>query len=886
MTAQQRIYLVDAHAYLHRAYHALYGSQLRSSAGEPVWALFGFAKMLLAIIKKETPDYLAVCFDLPEPTFRHKKFKEYKATRKELDEDLIVQLGQAENMVRTMGLTTVAQPGYEADDLLATLARRAIEDGLDAVIVSGDKDALQLIGERVKVYNEAKEIFYDAEGVREKLKVAPEQVVDYLAIIGDTSDNVPGVPGIGPVGAVKLLNHFGTLAEAIEAAKQGHKDIKPKAAESLVKFAEAARLSQDLIRLDAQAPIKVKPRDCSPEVEPTPELIELFSRLGFKSILKSLGAVPASAEPPAPSVAGAGSAAAPAAILFKPVPPREMAAAAQTAPMVAVAVEHGAQPDLLTTANPQVGLALPDGRTAVFIDEDFVKHRGALAKIFGAGDVQKFGHDLKAVIRGLDGSGLELAPPLADTMLAAYCLDPSRPEYALEAVLAEAGLDLPPDEERSQALARRAAAVWALHKRFDPELRRTGLEKLYREFELPLLRVLAAMEIEGVAIDRAYLQRLAKEFAGEIARIKREVDKLAGVEINLGSPKQLVELLVDKLKLPVIHKTKKGGVSTDETALRAWSEQHPIPGKIIEYRELTKLKSTYIDALLEKADPETDRVHSHFNQAGTATGRLSSLDPNLQNIPVRTALGRRIRRGFIAGKGRALLAADYSQIDLRVLAHLSADPMLCGAFRGGEDVHLKTASEVFGLAPEDVSPEMRRRAKAVNFGIVYGQSAHGLSGELGIAHGQAKEYIDGYFQRYSGVAAWLKSNLDAARRDGCVKTLLGRIRYLPDINAKNFRERAFNERVAGNTPIQGTSADIIKAAMINIHTKMAESGKWKARLVLQVHDELIFELPQSEVVKFGAWVRREMETAIKLDVPVVVDVKSGPNWNEMKAVKL
>lgn len=896
MTAEKRIYLVDAHAYLHRSYHALYPSQLRNSAGDPVWALFGFAKMLIAMINKDKPEYLAVCFDLPEPTFRHKMYKEYKATRKELDDDLIVQLNFAEEMVKTMGLQTVSRAGYEADDLLATLSRKGVEEGLRVVIVSGDKDALQLVDDKVRVYNESKDVLYDAEGVRDRLKVGPKQVVDYLAIVGDASDNVPGVPGIGAIGAAKLLEKFGTLEGAIAAAKKNDPSIKPRAAESLVKSQKLSKLSRELIRLEERAPIKVKPTDCIAKVEATPALIDLFSKLGFKSILKTLGAQPvevtASGKPSAGPVNGAKKVQ----IKFKKVSPREMAEAAQLSPMIAVVVEQAEQPDLLTSSNPQVALALPDGRAAAFLDKDFETYRSALAKILGAQEVEKVGHDLKAAMRLLKESGFKIVSLKADTMLAAYCLNPSRPTYDFESILEETtGASLPAsDGDRAQALSWRAAGLWALVKRFDSEMREKNLLKLYMDFELPLLRVLSDMETEGIAVDRNYLKKLSKEFEVEITKIKREVDKLAGIEINLSSPKQLADLFVGKLKLPIIHKTKKGGISTDETALKAWADlgRTPIPAKIIDYRERTKLKSTYIDALLEKADPETGRVHSHFNQAGTATGRLSSLDPNLQNIPIRTALGRRIRQAFVAVKGSVLLAADYSQIDLRVLAHLSGDKALCAAFRSGEDIHTKTAGEIFDISPENLDPEMRRRAKAVNFGIVYGQSAHGLSLELGIPHGKAKQYIEGYFARYSGVQTWLKKNLEGARKDGYVKTLSGRIRYLPDINAKNFQTRSFNERVAGNTPIQGTSADIIKAAMINIHSKMEKSnikmaplGHWKARLVLQVHDELIFELPESEAGEFGSWVRSEMETAIKLKVPVLVALKSGPNWNKMEALK-
>jgi DNA polymerase-1 len=874
-TAVKRLYLVDAHAYLHRAYHALYPTKLKSAQGVPVWALFGFAKMLLMLLKRDRPDNMAVCFDLPGPTFRHEKFEDYKATRDEIDDDLIQQLERAEEMVRAMGLPTVAVPGYEADDLLATLARQGAASGYEVVVVSGDKDILQLVGNQIKVLNEAKDMLYDdASKVHDKLGVRPEQVVDYLAIVGDKVDNVPGVPGIGAIGAAKLLGEFGTLEAVLSAAQDGHPSIKGKKLESLRASGKLVRLSRELIRLEDKVPLKIKAQDCVARVEATPELVKLFSEFGFKSLLKSLGA---SAEPQevAPVVEKSLK------IKYTSVAAAVLAKDAAKAKFVGLAVGEPAQPDLLHGSGPLLALALPDGRSAIFTEAEQAKHQKTLQKVLSSESIPKIGHDLKECIRLLRRKGLALSGELSDSLLAGYCIDPARSKYDLGSLLHEFGVDVP-EEQPEEALARAAALAIGLHSAYEKQLKTAGLLGLYRDVEMPLMRVLCDMEAAGVALDAGYLKKLSKDFDKRIGALKATIDKLAGVEINLKSPKQLAELLFETLGLPAGKKTKKGSISTNEETLRGLVDLHPIPGKIIEYRELTKLKSTYIDALQEKMDSSSQRVHTHFHQYGTATGRLSSVEPNLQNIPIRSAEGRKIRQAFVAEKGNVLLGADYSQIDLRVLAHLSGDETLCGAFRSGEDVHLKTASEVFDLDPKDVDKEMRRRAKAVNFGIVYGQNAHGLAQGLDIPFAQARDYIAAYKKRYSGVTQWIEDNLETAKRQGYVKTLLGRMRHLPDLQAKNFQVRAFNERVAGNTPIQGTSADIIKVAMINIRQRLLQSGQYKARMVLQVHDELVFELPKGEAKSFAQAARAEMENAIELRVPVVVDVKMGTNWNGME----
>jgi len=873
---KESLYLIDAHAYLHRAYHAL--PPLSTKSGEPVGALYGFARLLLSLSKREKPCYMAVCFDSPGPTFRHQAFTDYKATRKEIDEALKSQLARAEELVRAMNIPTVRAPGYEADDLLATLARRGETQDLDVVIVSGDKDTLQLVDGSVRVLNEAKGLLYDEGKVVERYKVSPGQFADYLAILGDASDNVPGVPGIGEVGAAKLLVRFKTLDALLDAARSGHKDVPPKAAKALVENEAKLRLSRELVGLRFDAPVSVEPKECRYSIESSEKLVELFSRFEFKSLLRELGASGSSvpeAQMSASRVGGGsdGTEPAPASMESRVVTPAEFLKASRKAKGLALWVGRQAQEELLHPAGPVVALALEDGRSSVFADQDFEKHKAALSELLSSEGIPKIGHDLKACQSLL--AGIRIAGTVDDTLLAAYCLDPSRGTYPLARVCEEyAGLEL-------LSGSGQAAALWPLRAALLEKLRSRGLEKLYRDVEMPFWEVLACMEAEGIALDAPYLRELGKEFSQGAENLRREIDDLAGFTLNPNSPKQLAELFFEKLGLPVIHKTKKGGRSTDEEALTALAARHPIPAKILAYRELAKLRSTYVDALLERMDTASGRVRTTFNQAGTATGRLSSADPNLQNIPVRTPHGRKIRRAFVAGKGQALLSADYSQIDLRVLAHLSGDPALVESFEKGEDVHLRTASEVFGVPPEKVEPEMRRQAKAVNFGIVYGQSAHGLSQGLGIPRGEAAGIIERYFARYNKVEAFIRETLEAARRDGYVKTLLGRIRYLPEIASKNMRERTASERIAVNTPIQGGSADIIKAAMLNIHGKLSKDWP-RARMLLQVHDELIFEVPEAEVKAFGEWVRREMETAFRLRVPVRVSVSAGPNWDEME----
>ncbi|MFA6316056.1 MAG: DNA polymerase I [Elusimicrobiota bacterium] len=861
-----RLYLVDAHAYLHRAYHAL--PPLTSSKGEPVGALLGFSRMLLKLIREEKPERVAVCFDSPGPTFRHQAYAAYKATRKETDADLVKQLKAAPELASALGCATVQLQGFEADDLMATLASRAGAEGYDSVLVTGDKDALQMVGGGTRVLDPGKGVWMDPPKIEEKLGVGPEAVVDFLALTGDSSDNVPGVKGIGPVGAVKLLKEFGSLEAALKAAKAEDPRIPAKTAALLVEGEKDVEAALSLIRLRKDAPVDFKVSDTSAPVPDPAKLRLVLERLEFHALLRELtGGTGKAAEVSGTQTDGTAAAALAPAIPLVETDVKTVLASAKKSGVLTLACVANPSPDLLESLPGVVSVGLEDGRTAFLHAEDLPGAKKPLGEILASG-ILKVCHDAKAVLAVLEPLGMELRAPFFDTMLAAYCCDPStsfgKPEKDLAAEL------------------RRRAGLALGREGLERSMKDLGVLELYEKLEIPLVRVLWDMEKAGIRVDADYLRTLSTDFDSRIKRLKSEVDSLAGAEININSPKQLGELLYDKLGLPVAHKTAKGGRSTDESALASLASMHPIPAKVIEYRELAKLKATYIEGLLERVDPD-DRVHTHFDQSGTATGRLSSADPNLQNIPVRSEPGQMIRRAFVAKPGMTLVSADYSQVDLRVLAHVSQDTTLCEAFAADQDIHSRTAAEVFHLEPGKVDKEHRRRAKAIIFGIVYGQSAHGLALSLGIPRNEAAEYIKKCFERYDGVDRWVKSNIESAKASGLVRTLMGRIRRLPELAAKNSALRQFGERAATNTPIQGGSADVIKAAMLKVDDGLAD-GRFGAVMLLQIHDELLFEVPEGEVKAFAPWVKDVMETAVALKIPLKVDVKAGKNWQDMKPV--
>ena len=823
-------------------------------------ALYGFARMLILTLKKEKPDYIVVCFDSPGPTFRHEIYKEYKATRKKIDEDLLVQLRAAPKLAEDMGFRWLASPGYEADDLMATMAQAAEKEGMEAVLVTGDKDALQMVGEGIKVLRDVnKGEWLDAGGVQKKLGISPLSVVDYLALIGDSSDNVPGVEGIGPVTAVKLIHQYGNLDGIFQAAVSGDPGLNQRALHSLLKGRESAFAALRLLELKKDVPLTLKPSECA-HLSPDPEKLKSsFLHFGFSSLLQEFSLSEPNGHVPAPPEEKT-------AFVFQEKTFGDLTPAFMKAQEIAVAVSS--EPD-----KSGLALALPDRQVAFLTGAEIKAHQTDLSHVFKSSSL-KTAYDLKEVYAFAEEMGLSRPEPAFDVRMAAYCLNPVRPR--------EGALDKKADwKER---------LIWKLGEALNAStlknrLKEEGLLNLYDDIEFPLIHVLALMEEEGIGVDQPYLEKLSKEFEEKIANIQEEINREAGFPLNVNSPKQLAELLFDKLALPVVHKTAKGGRSTDEDCLKILAQKHSLPEKILEFREAFKLKSTYVDGLLARIDSKTGKIHTHFDQAGAETGRLSSYDPNLQNIPIRTEAGQKIRRAFVAGKGRQLVCADYSQIELRILAHVSNDEALKKAFEKNEDIHALTAAAIFHVSPEEVDAEMRRRAKAVNFGIAYGQTAFGLSQELQIPQSEAASIIKKYFGRYQGVFRWIEENLAEARKEKKTKTFLGRVRYLPELDAKNTVLRQYAERSARNTPVQGAASDIIKIAMIQIARALSEKNEFHSKMLLQIHDELVFEVPDKEVDGFSLWVKKMMEGAVSLDVPLVVAVKAGHNWRDLEVVR-
>ncbi|MBK8575690.1 MAG: DNA polymerase I [Elusimicrobia bacterium] len=908
------LYLIDAHGYLHRAYHAL--PPLTNSKGEPVGALFGFARMLTKIVRQNRPDRMVVCFDDSAPTFRHKAFAEYKAHRKEIESELKFQLPLARTMVDAWGLAGAVQPGYEADDVIATLAETGSKNGYAVVVVTADKDALQLVGGPVTVLNEQRGVLYDAGGVEKKYGLRPEQMVDYFSLLGDSSDNVPGVPGVGEKTATGLLQQF----ESLEGVYRHLEEVKGSVKEKLRAHEKEARLSRDLVVLDRHVPLSLDLDNCRVPEKPSEKLVEFLGRFEFNSLISELAlggngedskkVFKKNESPPTGFVQI--SAGRPGSRLVHTVLSEtdlsQLKNTIASSDVLAVDVETtGLDPFVCTlvgislAVGPGEAWYIPVGHSYLGVPPQLALAivRNVLAPALADLKHPKVGQNLKFDSQVLARVGMPLSPISFDTLVASYCLHPGRQTHGLKTLaldflgesmtnidilIGKGAKRITMDHVKIEDAAAYAGAdaevTLRLKKCMEQQLKEKQLERLFYEVEMPLVPILSAMEEAGVALDVPYLTGLSKSFERDIAGFEREIHVLAGERVNVNSPKQLAVILFDKLKLPVVRKTKTG-FSTDEEVLQKLSTQHPLPAKILAYRELAKLKSTYIDGLLAKVR-ESGRVHTSFNQAVAATGRLSSSDPNLQNIPIRTEYGRQIRRAFVPAAGHVFLSADYSQIDLRVLAHVSGDPAMVAAFRRGEDIHAATARDIFHLGPTDaVTDEQRRVAKSVNFGIVYGQTGFGLSQQLGIPLGQAQAYINAYLTKYAGVKAWIERIIDEARREGFVTTLLNRRRYLPEIKATNAAVRGFAERTAMNTPIQGTSADIIKIAMRNLAQLITEKG-WKTKMLLQVHDDLLFEVPEGELARVAGPIQKTMESALALTVPVRVDLKVGPNWAEMK----
>lgn len=883
-----RAFLIDGTAFCYRAFYAI--RELRTSDGRPTNAVYGFARMLQALREKERPDYLAVAFDVGKPTLRHEKFEGYKSHRKPMPDPLIAQIPIVKRLLLAYRIPVFEREGYEAEDVLGTIAKRIIDAGVEVLLVTGDKDALQLVNSHTKVYNPHKHgtVVLDADAVRARYGVGPERMVELMALMGDEIDNIPSVPGVGEKTAAQLLQRFGSL----EALYERLDEIEPPARrESLEASRKQVELSRELARIDTGVPLDVRLEALKPQEPDWRALRALLRELEFKGLLEAIDARASTAAEPATPIQPLTTAEDVARCL------RQIAGAAPAAmwcwPMQAAAGEAPG------SAVAGVVLALAgEERSAWVAPLDRAALQTASGQRLGEWladpTAKKVSHDGKAAIRALGRLGLALNGIAGDTMLAAYLLNPARTNQTLsdlsDEYLHEPLGPLPKPERDAAGLSgstarwapfgHRACAIRRLHALLTAKLRDVGLEELYLTLELPLLRVLGRMEAAGIAVDLDYLAGLRASMQAQLAQLTREIYRLAGSEFNLNSPKQLAQVLFERLKLPVVKRTKTGP-STDSDVLHRLAGQHPLPQQLMHYRELSKLVSTYVEALPELVDHATGRLHTTFNQTATATGRLSSSEPNLQNIPIKTELGRSIRRAFIPGiRDGALLAADYSQIELRILAHLSQDARLLEAFRQGRDIHRVTASLISGLAEADIQPEQRNAMKAVNFGILYGMSAHGLAQELGIPFEEAQAFITAYFERYPDVRRYLDAQLERARRDGFVQTLLGRRRYIPEVNSPDGMIRQFGERMAINAPIQGTAADLIKRAMVELDERLGEA-RLSGRMVLQVHDELVCETPRTELDALADLVRRTMEGAIALSIPLTVTLKAGPNWLDL-----
>jgi DNA polymerase I len=896
-------------SFIFRAYHAMARQRSMSTkSGLPTAAAYVFVNMLRKLRDDFSPHYLAAVFDvaakthratqaeaittvrkfdIKTQTFTEVEYKGYKANRAAMPEDLAQQIPYIRRALEAYRIPILELAGFEADDVIGTLARKAAAAKHPVYVVSSDKDMMQLVNDDVHILNPPKDnLICDAAKVEEILGVPPERVIDIMALRGDSVDNIPGAPGIGDKGSVEIIKRFGTVEEALDRANEVEKKTYR---ESLQNNRDTILFSKSMATIDTNVPVDLNVEAMRAGQPDLDLLRQLFTELEFTSLLKEL----------LPEVqvteAHYGEAQSPSDI------ERVLNSVAQEGAL-AIAVEQEETRSLLEAdeegieEEPQSGmLALTDDApssapepsarraaisaaagSATIVKLDSSSAAAELRAVLTTADTPKAIHDYKAAIHALDSLGIHLQGVEHDPMLYSYLLDPTYSSHRLaDVALRRFNLKLSGD------LAEAADLTGRLTTALREDVRQAGLTRLYAEIDLPLVPVLARMEQAGVKIDTAALSKMSIELEREITAKAKEIHELAGTEFNISSPKQLADVLFNRLNLPKPVKYGRGRVtSTAVDVLEALAEEHPIARKVLDYRQLTKLKSTYVDTLPALINPATGRLHTTFYQAGTATGRLSSANPNLQNIPIRTELGRDIRAAFIAEPGHVLLTADYSQIELRLLAHFSHDPLLVEAFRRGDDIHTLTASQVFGVPPLMVTPDHRRQAKVVNFGIVYGLSAFGLSQNLGIETAEAKLFIANYFEKYKGVRAFIDKTLEEARRNLKVKTLHGRIRPIPDINSKNFTQRGFAERTAVNTPLQGTAADLIKVAMIRIDAILQER-ELKSRMTLQVHDELVFEVPEKEVETMQSLVREQMEKVHELAVPLLVEMEAGPNWRDL-----
>jgi len=852
-----KLCLIDANSLFYRAFFAV-RAQLVTSSGQPTNAVFGFIKMVKKILDDIDPTHIAVCFDVSKKTHRNEKFADYKIHRAPMPEPLLAQVPVIKEVVRAYNFPIFELEGYEADDVIATVAKKVCKDVDKVVIISSDKDMLQLVGDNIEVYNPYKEdgIVFTPDIVMEKFGVRPQNIVDLISLMGDASDNIPGASGIGEKTARALLSDFKDSEDLIKNSAK----IKRESVRKIIEEnADLIRLSRDLARLHEDVPFAVEIADLKIKPADTEKLWELFSRLEFKGMLSALSEERLSSVKK-PSLD----------ILRKELIPHEFLKKLESVGSFAFFINE----ERLTDGAISVNCAI-DGEV-VYDTEDI----GFLKELF-LKDVIIVGQDIKRSMHILDRYGIKAEGSFFDVMVAASLVESSRAAKELESLLWDflslKGLS------RLDYLGKESHFLFLLKQALAGVLKEKKLDKLFLDVEMALLCVLFEMERTGISIDASFLKKLSLELDKKLDKITEDIYRLAGCTFNINSPKQLSDILFNKLKLPVVKKTKTGS-STDEEVLTRLSRDNELPRILLEYRQFSKLKTTYIDALPELVDKETKKIHSTFNQVGAETGRLSSANPNLQNIPIKTELGRSIRKAFIPSQGYEwIVSADYSQIELRLLAHLSEDEVLIEAFKEGRDIHSHTASLIFGVDESEVSDEMRVNAKRVNFGIVYGMSSYGLARDLGIDPKAAQGFIEAYFMRYPKVKAYLDRQVDFVKKNGYVATILGRRRYIPEINNPNASIRQFAERQAINAPIQGSAADLIKLAMVDIASILKKEGL-KSRLVLQVHDELIFEVTSREKNGLIDFLRKSMEGVLELRVPVKTDISIGKNWLETEKV--
>ncbi len=875
------LYLIDGNSYVYRAFYAIKG--LTNSKGFPTNAIYGFTNMLLKILREKRPDGIVVSFDSPVPTERHRIFEAYKAQRPETPGDLVLQLPHIRKMINAFNIKIFEVPGFEADDLLSTIAVKAEEKGADVFIVTSDKDMLQIVDERIKIYDPVKDRVLDAAYVTEKFGVGPERVAEFMALTGDAVDNIPGIKGIGEKTAKELLVDVADLDELLTHPEK----IKKEKLRSLViENAEMVRLSKRLATIDISVPIDVDIAEFGMKEPNWAALLSLFREFEFGSLLKMIPSAKSERH-------------------FETVLTMERL-------RDILQSLHGPFAfDLEATGRNAlrdkiIGLSVSYEKSKAYYIPFGHSYKNAprqldkgdvlklFSDVFGNDNVPKIGHNLKYDIELIRREGIDVRGELHDTMLASYLINPNKTDHSLgdvsfeylsyrkktfqEVVGKKTSFAEVPLEDAALYAAEDAALSFELKELLFERLKEEGLDKLYFDIEMPLISVLIEMEEEGFKVDVDKLDNMSRELSREIDSIQKRIYFLAGEEFNINSPKQLSRILFHTLGLKPGKRTKTG-YSTELSVLEELAETHDLPGEILNYRSLSKLKSTYTDVLPGLISPKTGRIHTSFNQTATATGRLSSSDPNLQNIPIRGEWGRRIRQTFIAEPGNLILSADYSQIELRILAHLSGDKGLIDAFLSDVDIHTRTASEIFGVASDKVTSEMRRVAKTVNFGIIYGISPYGLSEALSISRDDAKTYIDGYFARHEGVKSYIEKTLEDAADKGYVVTMFGRKRSVPELKSRNATTRALGERLAVNSPIQGAAADIIKIAMTNISNSL-RSTKAGGKMILQVHDELVFELPEDGIDMLKGTVKREMEGAASLSVPLKVEIGYGRNWAE------